>query len=238
MRCLLVESKDRRMLIDTGMGSKQDAKFFGHYQPTGDSLISNLRTHGCEPEQVTDVFLTHLHFDHGGGALVRGANGTIQPAFPNAVYWSNRRHWVTATQPNERERASFLKENILPLQETNLRFVDEAGSEPIFPGLSIYYVDGHTEAMMLPRLEWSGRSILFCADLFPSSAHIPLPWIMAYDMRPLVTLEEKKKILEQAVAGDWVLFFEHDPKVECATVQQTERGLRLKETFPLVELGL
>jgi glyoxylase-like metal-dependent hydrolase (beta-lactamase superfamily II) len=235
MRCLLVEERERRLLIDTGMGTKQDAKFFNHYEPSGASLVENLRAQGCEPEQITDVFLTHLHFDHGGGALVRDGDGEIRPTFPNAVYWSNRRHWDAALQPNEREKASFLKENIAPLEKAQLRFVEEDG-DPVLPGMELRWVNGHTEAMMLPKLSWNGRTILFCADLFPSAAHIPLPWIMAYDVRPLVTLEEKGKILQEAVAGDWVLFFEHDPKIECCSVQQTERGIRVRETLALVDL--
>jgi glyoxylase-like metal-dependent hydrolase (beta-lactamase superfamily II) len=171
--------------------------------------------------------------------LYRDETGSIRPRFPNAVYWSNRTHWQAATQPNDRERASFLKENILPLQEEDgrLRFIDDEseGGRPILPELAVDVVHGHTEAMMLPRIEWEGRTLLYCADLIPSAAHIPLPWLMAYDVRPLVTLEEKKKFLAEAAARRWILFFEHDPTLECATVSRTEKGVRVGETFALAE---
>ena len=235
MRCLLVEEGDRRVLIDTGMGDKQDAKFFSHYQPHGeDSLERNLREHGCDFGDVTDVFLTHLHFDHGGGALYRADDGSILPRFPNATYWSSRAHWEAAVHPNERERASFLKENILPLQGVGcLRFVEDAPVTEIVPGMKWHHVYGHTESMMVVELQWEERTVLYCADLIPSAAHIPLAWVMAYDVRPLVTLEEKTRFLARAAADGWILFFEHDPAIECATVTQTERGIRLKNSFKL-----
>ena len=239
MRCLLVEEGDRRVLIDTGMGDKQDAKFFSHYHPREqDALSRNLQAHGCAEEEVTDVLLTHLHFDHCGGALLRKPDGSIGPRFPNAVYWSNREHWAAATHPNERERASFLKENILPLQEDGrLRFADEAEPGAILPGLQLHHVHGHTDAMMIVQIAWNGKTVLYCADLIPSAAHIPLPWLMAYDVRPLVTLKEKKKFLHEAATQGWILLFEHDPAVECCTVRETERGVRIKETFALNELA-
>ena len=236
MRCLLIEEGDRRILIDTGMGDKQDAKFFSYYQPSGPSLESSLAAHGFAFGDITDVLLTHLHFDHGGGALYRDGEGKIGRRFPNAVYWSNRQHWDWAISPNEREKASFLAENIQPLEDTGaLRFLDQEGPQALLAGLEIHTVFGHTEAMMLPRVRIGDKTVLFCADLLPSSAHIPLPWIMAYDVRPLETLKEKRDILQQAAAENWILFFEHDRAVECATVQQTERGVRLKETMSLAE---
>ena len=237
MRCLLIEKGDRRVLIDTGMGNKQDARFFGHYHPQDrDSLERGLNEAGCGFEGVTDVLLTHLHFDHCGGALYREADGAIHPRFPEATYWSSRAHWAAALQPNERERASFLKENIVPLQEGGrLRFVEEAPAGAILPELQVHFVQGHTEAMMLPQIQWENKTLLYCADLVPSAAHIPLAWLMAYDVRPLVTLEEKKQFLQEAAAQQWILFFEHDPANECGTVQQTDRGVRVKQTLALSE---
>ncbi len=237
MRCLLLEEGDRRVLIDTGMGDKQDAKFFSHYHPDGsESLEQGLRQAGYGWEDVTDVFLTHLHFDHCGGALYRTSDGSITPRFPKAHYWSSRAHWVVATQPNDRERASFLKENILPLEESGqLRFVEDGGFGAVLPNVQLHHVRGHTEDMMLLQIEAEGRTVLYCADLVPSAAHIPLPWLMAYDVRPLVSLEEKRGLLQKAAERKWVLFFEHDPVTECCTVRETERGVRLLDTFTLSE---
>ena len=237
MRCLLIEKGDRRVLIDTGMGNKQDAKFLDHYHPQDvDSLERGLNEAGCGFEGVTDVLLTHLHFDHCGGALCRETDGVIHPRFPRATYWSSRAHWAAALQPNERERASFLKENIVPLQEGGrLRFVEEAPAGAILPELQVHFVQGHTEAMMLPQIQWEKKTVLYCADLVPSVAHIPLAWLMAYDVRPLVTLQEKKQLLEEAAAQKWILFFEHDPANECGTVQQTDKGVRLRQALTLSE---
>jgi glyoxylase-like metal-dependent hydrolase (beta-lactamase superfamily II) len=196
-----------------------------------------LGANGLSFDDVTDVLLTHLHFDHCGGALYRSANGSILPRFSNATYWSSRAHWAWATQPNERERASFLEENIRPLEQGRLCFVEDFAGDAILPEIQLHYVHGHTEAMMLAQIQWGERTILYCADLIPSAAHLPLAWLMAYDVRPLVTLQEKRKFLREAAAGNWILFFEHDLVVECCTVQETDRGVRVKETFTLSEAG-
>lgn len=239
MRCLLVEHADRAILIDNGIGDKQDAKFFGHYDLHGtDTLDGSLKKAGFSRDDVTDVFLTHLHFDHCGGSIVRKDDG-YAPAFRNATYWSNQPHWEWATRPNAREKASFLKENILPIQESGqLKFLDLASSATTIagPGFDVLRVDGHTDAMMLPQIPYKGRTLVFMADLLPSIHHIPLPWVMAYDTRPLITLEEKRAFLERAADQQLVLFFEHDAHHQCATVERTAKGIGLKETFPLAAL--
>ncbi len=249
LRCLLIEDEGKLILVDNGMGDKQDAKFFGHYYLHGnDTLEKSLALHGYTPDDITDVFLTHLHFDHCGGSIVREGEKLV-PAFKNATYWSNEKHWKWATIPNDREKASFLKENILPIQESGqLKFLnlgDEpsiAGEtlithdSPITPLLNFYTVSGHTAAMMLPKINYKGRTIVFMADLLPSAAHIPLPYVMAYDMFPLTTLEEKKLFLTEAQQKDYVLFFEHDRLIECCNLQMTEKGVRVKDTFKLSEL--
>jgi glyoxylase-like metal-dependent hydrolase (beta-lactamase superfamily II) len=232
----LIEDGNRLILVDNGMGDKQDAKFFGHYYLHGsDTLDKSLAAHGFSRNDITDVVLTHLHFDHCGGSIIRDGDRLV-PAFKKAIYWSNGRHWKWATEPNDREKASFLKENILPIQESGqLRFVDEPQTD--FPkGIEIRQVFGHTDAMMLPQVAYKGKTIVFMADLLPSIGHIPLPYVMAYDMFPLTTLNEKKSFLTEAVQNDFVLFFEHDPIVECCTLQLTERGVRAKERFHLNEL--
>jgi len=245
LRCLLVEDENRLILVDTGNGDKQDAKFFSHYYLYGDdTLNSSLARHGFSTDDITDVFLTHLHFDHCGGAIKR-EGGKLVPTFKNAVYWSNERHWKWATEPNAREKASFLKENILPIKESGqLQFIpvgDEVSTiTPFASGItsnfSVINVSGHTDAMMLPVLHHNSRTIVYMADLLPSAGHIPLPYVMAYDMFPLTTMHEKKAFLEDAVKNDYVLFFEHDPKLECCTVEMTEKGVRQKNTFRLNEL--
>jgi glyoxylase-like metal-dependent hydrolase (beta-lactamase superfamily II) len=237
MRCLLVEDGDRLILIDTGIGDKQDEKFFGHYyldqiKPI-DQLLAPI---GYTSADITDVFLTHLHFDHCGGAI-RSENGKLIPAFPNAIYWSNTEHWEWATKPNEREKASFLKENILPIQESGkLKFVEVRDQVRFTDNITIRFVNGHTKSMMLPQIQFNGRTLVYMADLLPSTGHIPLPYVMAYDMFPLTTLKEKKSFLEEAVAGNYVLFFEHDPVNECCVLQSTDKGIRAGSTFSLSKL--
>ena len=233
MRCLLVEDGNRLVLIDNGIGDKQDAKFMGHYHLHGDdTLDKSLASAGFSKDDITDVFLTHLHFDHCGGSIVRDGDKLV-PAFRNATYWSNQRHWNWAVKPNDREKASFLKENILPIQESGqLKFIENAADQ--FPEqLAVRQVFGHTEAMMLPMVKYKGKTIIYMADLLPSAAHIPLPYVMAYDMFPLTTLNEKKSFLQEALENEYVLYFEHDPGIECCTLQLTEKGIRVKETFKL-----
>ena len=248
LRCLLIEDEGKLILIDNGMGDKQDAKFFGHYYLHGDDTLDrSLAKHGFTKDDITDVFLTHLHFDHCGGSIVREGEKLV-PAFKNATYWSNERHWKWATEPNAREKASFLKENILPIQESGqLKFLDlnvestadknlSSNSTPLSDNLSFFTVSGHTDAMMLPKINYKGKTIVYMADLLPSVAHIPLPYVMAYDMFPLTTLNEKKSFLAEAQQNDYVLFFEHDPKNECCNLQITEKGIREKDVFKLSEL--
>lgn len=237
MRCLLIEDGDNLILIDNGIGDKQDAKFFGHYYVHGDnSLDHSLERLGFSKGDITDVILTHLHFDHCGGSIKwRKDKSGFEPAFPNARYWSNEAHWEWATQPNAREKASFLKENILPIQESGqLKFAGD--NEELFKDIHIRYFNGHTDAMMLPHIRYRNKTIVFMADLMPSVAHLPIPYVMAYDTRPLITLDEKARFLKQAAEEDYILFFEHDPIHECCTLHQTEKGVRAKETFKLSEL--
>ena len=238
MRCLLIEDGDRLILIDNGIGDKQDAKFFSHYYLHGDaSLGSSLKAAGFAPEDVTDMFLTHLHFDHcGGGVKYKQGTDKLELVFPNATYWSNASHWEWATKPNAREKASFLKENILPMQESGrLKFVDPAGPSP-FPQFDIVYADGHTDKMMVPIITYKGNKLAYMADLLPSTGHIPLPYVMGYDTRPLLTLDEKAAFLATAAADEYILFLEHDAYNECCTVTLTEKGVKLADTFKLAEL--
>ena len=238
LRCLLIEEGDKLILIDTGNGTKQDAKFWSHYYLHGDdTLDKSLAKHGFSADDITDVVLTHLHFDHCGGAI-KIEDGKLVPAFKNATYWSNEKHWNWAVYPNDREKASFLKENILPMQECGrLKFQDtNTRQSPIIPQLSFTYVNGHTEAMMIPHIHYNGRTVVYMADLLPAAAHIPIPYVMGYDMFPLTTMQEKKAFLTEALANDYVLFFEHDPKIECCTLQQTEKGIRMKDSFRVEEL--
>jgi glyoxylase-like metal-dependent hydrolase (beta-lactamase superfamily II) len=244
LRCMLIEDGDRLILVDNGNGDKQDAKFFSHYHLHGDdTLEKSLAKYGFSKDDITDVFLTHLHFDHCGGSIDRKGDKLV-PAFKNATYWSNKAHWDWATKPNERERASFLKENILPIEESGkLKFVEtmpmedgKLGEIVFTENISIRFVSGHTENMMLPQIKYKNRTVVFMADLLPSSGHIPMPYIMGYDMFPLTTLNEKKAFLKEALENNYILFFEHDPKHECCTLQQTERGIRPKDFFKLEEI--
>ncbi|GAB2679560.1 MBL fold metallo-hydrolase [Flavihumibacter cheonanensis] len=234
MRCLLVEDGNRLILIDTGIGNKQDTKFFSHYHLHGDSsLDSSLAQHGFHHDDITDVFLTHLHFDHCGGAIIRQGDQLI-PAFKNATYWSHADHWNWAVHPNDREKASFLKDNILPIQESGqLKFIE---GESFTDNFSVRLVNGHTNSMMLPQLNYKGRTIVYMADLLPSAAHLPIPYVMAYDMFPLTTLQEKKSFLAEAVENNYLLYFEHDPQIELAELVQTEKGVRAGATLKLTEL--
>lgn len=247
MRCLLIEEGNRLILIDNGIGDKQEEKFFGHYHLHGnDSLDGSLAKHGFHRDDITDVFLTHLHFDHCGGSIIREGEKLV-PAFKNATYWSNEDHWDWAVNPNDREKASFLRENILPIKESGqLKFVetpdvDWDGSKPLpeqpfSENISVRFVEGHTSAMMLPQINYKGKTIVYMADLLPSTGHIPLPYVMAYDMFPLTTLQEKKSFLNEAESKNYILYFEHDAQVECCTLQQTEKGIRPGDKFALADL--
>ena len=237
MRCLLIEEGSQLILVDTGIGNKQDEKFFSHYYLHGnDSMEKSLAQLGFSTADITDVFLTHLHFDHVGGAIVR-ENEKLIPAFKNAHYWSNKKHWQWAVEPNAREKASFLKENILPIQESGqLKFIDEKENIEWQKNISISFAYGHTDAMMLPKINYKGRTIVYMADLLPSVGHLPLPYVMAYDMFPLKTLTEKQAFLEEAVNNNYILYLEHDPVNECCTLQRTEKGIRVAETFSLSDI--
>jgi glyoxylase-like metal-dependent hydrolase (beta-lactamase superfamily II) len=237
MRCLLIQDGKRLILVDTGMGNKQGEKFFSYYYPDrAATLDTSLAAYGFHRDDITDVFLTHLHFDHVGGAVERNGE-RLEPTFKNAIYWSNVKHWEWAINPNEREKASFLKENILPIQESGqLKFIEDLDGVAFTDNIKVRFVNGHTEAQMLPQINYNGREVLYVADLIPSVSHIPLPYIVGYDMFPMKTLEEKKSILNEAVANDYILYFEHDPVNECCTLQDTEKGVRLKEVFRLNEV--
>lgn len=235
MRCLLIEDGNRLILIDNGIGTKQDEKFLSHYDLHGDGeLIASIRKAGFSESDITDMFLTHLHFDHCGGGVKR-VGDQLKLTFPNATYWSNEAHWKWATQPNAREKASFLKENILPIQESGqLKFVDSSSSP--FSHMDIFVASGHTDQMMIPKIKYKDKTICFMADLLPSSSHVPLPYVMGYDTRPLLTMEEKALFLNEAATNQYILFLEHDPYHECCTVKHTEKGVRLDRTFSLQEV--
>ncbi len=241
MRSMLIEDGEKLILIDTGIGDKQSEKFFSFYYLHGDdSLDGNLKKLGFHRDDITDVFLTHLHFDHCGGAIEREGE-ILKPAFKNAKFWSNARHWQWATEPNEREKASFLKENILPIQESGqLNFVtlrDEKDSrQKTELGFDVQLVSGHTDAQMCPIISYKEKTIVFMADLLPSVGHIPLPYVMGYDTRPLITLSEKEAFLKKAAQENYYLFLEHDPENELCTVQMTEKGVRLDDTFAFADV--
>lgn len=231
MRCLLVEEGNRLLLIDTGMGDKQDAKFRSHFEPTGPDVLERLALMGIAPEDITDVLLTHLHFDHAGGAVIRKGDQLV-PAFPKATYWSHADHWQWALQPSPKDKGSFLTENFLPLEKSGqLRFAQAGDS--ILPGLWVETAFGHTEAMLIPHITYKDRTLVYLADLQPSVAHFPLPWVMAYDIRPLLTMEERAKFLNKAVDSDYVFFFEHDAQNECCTLSRSDRGVQAAELFSL-----
>ncbi|CAL2062140.1 MBL fold metallo-hydrolase [Tenacibaculum sp. 190524A05c] len=237
MRCMLIEDGDRLTLIDTGIGNKQSDKFFGYYYLYGDfSLDASLAAHGFHRDDITDVFLTHLHFDHCGGAIQWNKDRTgFEPAFKNARFWSNSRHWDWAVNPNPREKASFLKENILPIEESGqLNFLHLNARD--YVGFDVIFKDGHTEKQMLPKIEYQGKTMVFMADLLPTAGHIPLPYVMGYDTRPLLTLKEKEAFLKEAADNEYYLFLEHDAHNELVTVKHTEKGVRLKETHKFTDI--
>jgi glyoxylase-like metal-dependent hydrolase (beta-lactamase superfamily II) len=236
-RCLLVEDGNRLILIDTGMGNKQSEKFFGYYSLWGNhSMDKSLAQYGFHRDDITDVFMTHLHFDHCGGSVQWNKERTgYEPAFKNAKFWSNENHWEWATKPNAREKASFLSENILPMQESGqLHFVSKPKSDFEVSnelGFGIFYADGHTEKQMIPHIQYQDKTIVFCADLLATAGHLPLPYVMGYDTRPLLTMPEKAKFLNVAADNNYYLFLEHDAHNEIITVEHTEKGVRLKERF-------
>ena len=236
-RCLLIEDGNRLILIDTGMGNKQSDKFFGYYHLWGnDSIDNSLKTHGFHRDDITDVFMTHLHFDHCGGSVQWNKDKTgYETAFKNAHFWSNKNHWEWATKPNKREKASFLKENILPIEDsgqlkfTNLPQKDILNNSQL--GFDIFFANGHTEKQMIPMINYKGKTICFMSDLLPTVGHLPIPFVMGYDTRPLLTLDEKERFLNLAADHNYYLFLEHDAHNEIITVQHTEKGVRLKDTF-------
>lgn len=237
MRCLLIEDGNTLTLVDTGIGNKQDERFFSHYHLHGeDTIDKSLSALGFGRADITDVFLTHLHFDHVGGAVIRDGE-KLRPAFKNATYWSNEKHWQWAVEPNAREKASFLKENILPIQESGqLKFIEERENVEWRKQINISFAYGHTDAMMLPKINYKGKTLVYMADLLPSVGHLPLPYVMAYDMFPLKTLTEKQAFLEEAVNNNYILYLEHDPVHECCTLQRTDKGIRVAETFNLSDI--
>ena len=240
-RCMLIESGSRLILVDAGMGDKQSEKFFSYYKPWGDdSLVKSINNAGFSIDEITDVFLTHLHFDHCGGSTVLNSNNVSVPLFKNAQYWSNKNHWDWATNPNSREKASFLKENLIPIEESGqLCFLDV--KSPGFNhydelGFDVLFVDGHTEKQMIPKVSYNGKEVVFMADLLPTAGHIPLPYIMGYDVRPLTTLEEKRNFLNLAIEEEYCLFMEHDAHNQIITLKNTEKGVRFGDSLSLKDL--
>jgi glyoxylase-like metal-dependent hydrolase (beta-lactamase superfamily II) len=236
MRCLLVVDGDRKILIDNGIGDKQDEKFLKNYHLNGEATLENsLNKAGYSKDDITDMVLTHLHFDHCGGSIEKVGEDRYEPAFKNATYWISKPQWEWAIQPNRREKASFLKENIFPIMESGqLKLVESEGE--LFPGFHVRFYNGHTEGQMIPFISYHGKTIVFMADLLPSAAHVPLPYVMAYDTKPLITLKEKEQFFREAVDNQYILFLEHDLYNECCTLEQTEKGVRVQKTLPLSEI--
>lgn len=242
-RCLLIEDGDKLILIDTGMGEKQSEKFFSYYYRWGDhSIDKSLKKYGFHRDDITDVFMTHLHFDHCGGSIQWNKDRTgYEPAFKNARFWSNKEHWLWATQPNAREKASFLKENIIPMEQSGqLHFLERKDTETFKQSenlpFGVLFVDGHTDKQMIPHITYKDKTLVFMADLLPTAGHIPLPYVMGYDTRPLLTLPEKDKFLKQAADENFFLFLEHDAHNEIINLKNTEKGVRLDQTFTFNEL--
>ncbi|MBV2247744.1 MAG: MBL fold metallo-hydrolase [Lentimicrobium sp.] len=237
MRCLLIVDEDRKILINNGIGDKQSEKFFSHYHLNGDdSLLKSLAAAGYKPEDITDMFLTHLHFDHCGGSVKYTSDGNaFETVFPNATYWISGQQWDWAMNANRRESASFLRENIKPIEESGrLKLFDHPGE--LFPGIEIRFYNGHTEGQAIPFISYKGKTLVFTSDLLPTHAHLPLPWVMSYDTRPLITLDEKETFLEEAVKNGYILYFEHDLYTECCTLKQTEKGIKVDKVFKLNEI--
>ncbi|HAH60180.1 MAG TPA: MBL fold metallo-hydrolase [Bacteroidales bacterium] len=237
MRCLLIVDEDRKILINNGIGDKQSEKFFSHYHLNGDdSLLKSLAAAGYKPEDITDMFLTHLHFDHCGGSVKYTSDGNaFETVFPNATYWISGQQWDWAMNANRRESASFLRENIKPIEESGrLKLFDHPGE--LFPGIEIRFYNGHTEGQAIPFTSYKGKTLVFTSDLLPTHAHLPLPWVMSYDTRPLITLDEKETFLEEAVKNGYILYFEHDLYTECCTLKQTEKGIKVDKVFKLNEI--
>jgi glyoxylase-like metal-dependent hydrolase (beta-lactamase superfamily II) len=237
MRCLLIEDEGRLILVDTGVGDKQDEKFLSHYYLHGnDNLEKSLANLGFSKDDITDVFLTHLHFDHVGGAVIR-ENGELKPAFKNATYWSNKQHWDWAVNPNAREKASFLKENISPIAESGkLKFIDVVDGIQFTKNIKVRFAYGHTHAMMLPQINYKGKTLVYMADLLPSVGHIPLPYVMSYDMFPMKTLDEKADFLKEAEENNYILILEHDPVNECCTLKNTDKGIKFDKAFAITAI--
>lgn len=238
---LLIENGDKLILIDTGLGNKQSEKFFSYYYRWGDhSIDKSLQKHGFHRDDITDVFLTHLHFDHCGGSIQWNKDKTgYEPAFKNAKFWTNEAHWNWAIHPNDREKASFLKENLLPMQESGqLHFLERSKQRHFYDelGFEVFFADGHTDKQMIPIIDYKGQKLVFAADLLPTAGHIPLPFVMGYDTRPLLTLEEKRLFLDEAASKNYLMFLEHDAHNEIISLKQTEKGVRHDKTFTFNEL--
>lgn len=236
MRCLLIESEDKLILIDNGIGNKQSDSFFSHYYLNGnDSLEKSLAKCGYTTDDITDMILTHLHFDHCGGSVKYNEANVLEIAFKNATYWTSKMQWDNAVKPNKREKASFLKENIIPIKESGqLKLIEE--DTEIYPGIELKIFNGHTLGQVLPHISYNNKTIVYCGDLLPTSAHIPIPYVMSYDMFPLQTLDEKELFLSEAVGNEYIIFFEHDIFHECCNLEITEKGIKAKFFLKLKEI--